>query len=451
MSSLDVRAIDEKELPEKASPQVRQEFRVFLSEEAFDRAVARGATDTSREIGGVLVGELLRDAAGPYLQIDTTIDALHAEEKGAELTFTHATWGHIHDEMDKKHQGKKVVGWYHTHPGFGVFLSDRDQFIHKSFFNLPFQVALVYDPKSREHGVFTWHDNEVRRVRRYWIGAREHVWDGSRHSERAEPPKDLEDKLDARRDDKRERDGGSSEEPLLPGSLGTLAVGAALLLLIGGFLGHWLGAAAGNAAVSEAQNDLLKAKIEGSQMMVTSLQTDLVGVLRDTLGDAALHKPVGEAIAAIDDAIKAVTPAPTVAPVAGTGSGSSAGSAASPPPTNPALDKLKDARDKLAHLAEERSTETALLTQLEHATRHTGELRAELAHEVGEQRAGLGAAYAELAANVVKTDPDRARRLLVAAAHFDPGNRARYEAQLKSFDAKASLPDEGGPANGGAP
>ncbi|TMQ25117.1 MAG: hypothetical protein E6J90_06620, partial [Deltaproteobacteria bacterium] len=121
--------------------------------------------------GGVLVGEVLRDDAGPYLRIDATIDALHADEKGAELTFTHATWEHIHKEMDGKHQDKRVVGWYHTHPGFGVFLSDRDQFIHKSFFNLPFQVAFVYDPKSREHGMFTWHDNEVWRARRYWIGA----------------------------------------------------------------------------------------------------------------------------------------------------------------------------------------------------------------------------------------------------------------------------------------
>ncbi|MBC7978909.1 MAG: Mov34/MPN/PAD-1 family protein, partial [Myxococcales bacterium] len=180
MSSLDVRAIDAKELRAVAAPAAKQAFRVFLSEAAFDRAVARGDTDTTREIGGVLIGELLRDDAGPYLRIDGTIDALHAEEKGAELTFTHATWEHIHKEMDAKHQDKRVVGWYHTHPGFGIFLSDRDQFIHKSFFNLPFQVAFVYDPKSREHGMFTWHDNEISRVRCYWIGAREQTWDGPR-------------------------------------------------------------------------------------------------------------------------------------------------------------------------------------------------------------------------------------------------------------------------------
>lgn len=147
MSSLDVRALSGEKLADKPAPKLLHEFRVIVSEAAFDRAVERGTADTTREIGGVLVGQVLRDEGGPYVLVEHTIDALHAEEKGAELTFTHATWEHINKEMDGAHTGKKIVGWYHTHPGFGVFLSDRDQFIHKSFFNLPFQIALVYDTK----------------------------------------------------------------------------------------------------------------------------------------------------------------------------------------------------------------------------------------------------------------------------------------------------------------
>src|ERR1043165_6842396 len=193
MSAVDVRAIDESDLKKEKAPSAKTEYRVFLSKEAFDRAVERGAADTTREIGGMLVGNVYKDEFGPYLKIDTTIDALHADEKGAELTITHDTWDHINKEMDTKHKDKKVVGWYHTHPGFSVFLSDRDQFIQNSFFNLPFQVAFVYDPKSREHGMFTWHDNEIRRARRYWVGAKEQTWDGNRTSGAPEK-KDVERK-----------------------------------------------------------------------------------------------------------------------------------------------------------------------------------------------------------------------------------------------------------------
>ena len=221
MSALDVRQIGEVGLKKGRAPAVKQELRILIAEKAFDEAVARGEKDGTREVGGVLVGELLRDDAGPFLRVDATIDALHADEKGAELTFTHATWEHINKEMDSTHADRKIVGWYHTHPGFGIFLSDRDEFIHSSFFDQPFQIALVYDPKSREHGVFAWHEGRPTRCRRYWIGEREHTWDGTRAAEKKEEapaeaaggspskaprPKDAEAKTAARDQDERPGD-----------------------------------------------------------------------------------------------------------------------------------------------------------------------------------------------------------------------------------------------------
>ncbi|NVB83980.1 MAG: hypothetical protein HOV81_36730, partial [Kofleriaceae bacterium] len=305
MSSLDVRAIDTKELREKKAPAVKQSFRVFLAEDAFDRAVARGTTDTTREVGGVLVGEVLRDAAGPYLLIETTVDALHADEKGAELTFTHATWEHINKEMDSHHQGKRVVGWYHTHPGFGVFLSDRDQFIHRSFFNLPFQVAFVYDPKSREHGMFTWHDNEVVRARRYWVGEREQLWDAPRQIEAKEAKR--KDRGDAKDDSDREEPAPAraTEPPIFegPGATAVLVGIGVVLLLVGGFVGNWWGASSANRVVEQAQAQVAKAKVDAVEYVVNGLDAELVGVLRDSLGDAGMRRPLALAVAELDGAI----------------------------------------------------------------------------------------------------------------------------------------------------
>src|SRR4029453_14212343 len=47
-------------------------------------------------------------------------------------------------------------GWYHSHPGFGVFLSDYDVFIHKNFFTATHQIAWVFDPHSDSEGCFGW-------------------------------------------------------------------------------------------------------------------------------------------------------------------------------------------------------------------------------------------------------------------------------------------------------
>ncbi len=37
--------------------------------------------------------------------------------------------------MEEKHSSLSIVGWYHSHPGFGVEFSDMDMFIQKNFFS----------------------------------------------------------------------------------------------------------------------------------------------------------------------------------------------------------------------------------------------------------------------------------------------------------------------------
>lgn len=467
MSSIDVRAIDVKQLRKQASPPTRQEFRIFVSEAAFDRAVARGDNDTTREVGGVLVGELLRDDAGPYLRIDDTIDALHAEEKGAELTFTHATWDHIHKEMDSRHKDKRVVGWYHTHPGFGIFLSDRDQFIHRSFFNEPFHVAFVYDPKSHEHGMFAWHDNEVWRARRYWIGAREQAWDGPRVAASAGSDQLARERaeLDARKPGhslpagpagsvERESRGAADAQEASgpPGTLAMFITVGVILALLGGVVGHWLGVGAANQALADAQIAVANAKVEGARAGIATLQSDLLGLLRDTYSDEAMHRPVTEAIAVLDQLIAALPP-DSPAPMGPLPPGarsvvSGAGSGAAPPGPSFAM-QLRTARTRLVQLEQARGTAQAELAALETAARHGNEPSKEVTRDLAEQRAGLGAIYAELAADAAKADPARARRLLAAAAHLDPGNRVRYEKQLQTFDPAGHLPPNPGASNPG--
>jgi proteasome lid subunit RPN8/RPN11 len=401
MTGLDIRALDEKELRTKPFPKVKQDFRVYIGEAAFDAAVARGDADTTREVGGVLVGEVLRDADGPYLLVEATIDALHAEEKGAELTFTHSTWEHIHKEMDSRFAGKKVVGWYHTHPGFGVFLSDRDQFIHKSFFNLPFQVALVYDPKSRAHGVFGWHANETWRSRRYWIGANEHHWDGPRttaaptQAPSVPPPSPPPSPT-------------SVPAPAFDRSESvTLGIIGLVLALVAGGFGWWLGSRDSAGLVNSLQMEVLRSQQEGARQAVASLDAELVGLLRSTLGDEAVQRPLDEILVRLGEATVALT------------TGADDGKAQ-------ALAKILVARDAAVRLRDSRAMAKAVLARLEVLAR-TGSTQA-FEKDLSLQKAALGQLYLELAGDAAKAgDMKRARRYLMTAATVDPANRARYE------------------------
>lgn len=122
-------------------------------------------TDTSRELAGVLLGRVDGAASPPHVEVLAAIEAKHTNAGRASVTFTHETWDDINRTRDEEYPDLRVVGWFHTHPGFGIFLSGRDLFIHHHFFNLPWQIAYVVDPVTHNSGFFRWADGEVERVR----------------------------------------------------------------------------------------------------------------------------------------------------------------------------------------------------------------------------------------------------------------------------------------------
>jgi proteasome lid subunit RPN8/RPN11 len=131
-------------------------FQVVVRPAVLTAVAEHGRTTPDIEVCGVLVGRVYHDDAGPYLHVEASIRGEHAGNLAAQVTFTAETWAHIQAEMDRLYPDKRILGWYHTHPGFGIFLSDMDRFIHDNFFNLPWQVAYVYDPRSGEDGMFVW-------------------------------------------------------------------------------------------------------------------------------------------------------------------------------------------------------------------------------------------------------------------------------------------------------
>jgi hypothetical protein len=80
------------------------------------------------------------------------------------VTFTQDTWEHIYKVKDEEYSESRIVGWYHSHPGFGIFLSEHDAFIHRNFFSAREQIAWVYDPHNDEEGFFGWTNERITRV-----------------------------------------------------------------------------------------------------------------------------------------------------------------------------------------------------------------------------------------------------------------------------------------------
>ncbi len=111
------------------------------------------------EVAGILVGRV--DRVGGRADVRGTIRADYAVGEHASVTFTHETWDRVIAQQEEHFPSERIVGWYHSHPNFGIFLSEHDRFIHNNFFSDGFHLAYVVDPIRKREGMFGWRGGEL--------------------------------------------------------------------------------------------------------------------------------------------------------------------------------------------------------------------------------------------------------------------------------------------------
>jgi proteasome lid subunit RPN8/RPN11 len=130
---------------------------IFVDLDVMRDMEAHANSDTSVELGGVMLGRQLFDDQGqPFVVITDCLRAEHYHATKGSFKFTHDTWSQITERRRRLRPDLEMVGWYHTHPGWTVFLSGMDLFICNNFFNKPLDVALVIDPVNDDRGWFQW-------------------------------------------------------------------------------------------------------------------------------------------------------------------------------------------------------------------------------------------------------------------------------------------------------
>ena len=182
----------------------------------------------------MLVGNWHADENGPYVAITDYIRCDNASSKFAEVTFTHESWSQINKEMDSKFANSRIVGWYHSHPDFGIFLSDRDCFIHENFFSGPGQVAYVFDPVRGLEGMFAWQNGKPTPLPHFWVGNTIRTVEASERNVAAEIAA-----LRSSTNANAPAQAGASMAPSSSLGFATTAMGALLLFLLGYFYGGW--------------------------------------------------------------------------------------------------------------------------------------------------------------------------------------------------------------------
>lgn len=137
------------------------DVRLALFPEAIDEIARHTTSDTTREVGGVLLGQAYRHDGHLFVDAQQALPAYTSDHGPVHFTFNADAWSQLHRDRAQKHPGLDIIGWFHTHPGLGIFFSADDVVVHSAAFILPWHVALVVDPLNKQMGAFGWNDAEL--------------------------------------------------------------------------------------------------------------------------------------------------------------------------------------------------------------------------------------------------------------------------------------------------
>jgi len=144
--------------------------RVFVTSRAFVRFCAHAGSDLDNEVGGWLVGKwrVNRLSQEQFVVVEAILPARYTHFGSAFLTFTQDSQIWLYNQLQSKYPNKELVGWYHTHPRMGVFLSEYDTWLHQNFFPEIYQVALVIEPHTQVGGFFIQDQHGNLDAHRYY-------------------------------------------------------------------------------------------------------------------------------------------------------------------------------------------------------------------------------------------------------------------------------------------
>ncbi|MFX0021174.1 MAG: Mov34/MPN/PAD-1 family protein [Candidatus Hermodarchaeota archaeon] len=142
-------------------------FPIYIYEETIE-SIKLFCRNSKEEIFGYLIGNILKWNERIYTMIEESIfliGAVYSDKTyTSQIEGTAGLYQKKFQRIKKKknNQNLRIVGWWHSHPNLGCFLSSTDLLTQKYFFPNEYQVALVIDPVRNEFEFFTIDNNEKK-------------------------------------------------------------------------------------------------------------------------------------------------------------------------------------------------------------------------------------------------------------------------------------------------
>ncbi len=130
----------------------RMQFEVYIKEAAISEfeLMAKEAASKGLETMALLVGKCFLWRGKKWTVVEEILTG-GTDASAVSVSFSHHSFPELVKQYKEK-SDKLIVGWIHSHPSYGCFLSHTDLKTQKGFFSQDFNVALVVDPTKSEEG-----------------------------------------------------------------------------------------------------------------------------------------------------------------------------------------------------------------------------------------------------------------------------------------------------------
>ena len=132
---------------------------ITIRQGVWNKILHHGSSDKQNEQFGILLGEVYENPENNGLWLEI-IEMIPAQRYRGGSTYVEVS---AEEMSDMVHRSESLLanypeacrlGWYHTHPGHTIFMSDTDRTNHRNVYRASWQIALVYDPRNNLYGFF---------------------------------------------------------------------------------------------------------------------------------------------------------------------------------------------------------------------------------------------------------------------------------------------------------
>ena len=137
---------------------------VYMAQAALEKAQTHFSAEAKKglEAMGLLLGEANSFNGRKYSFITDYITSKN-EATSVTVRFSENAFSNLAAQLSAV-KSKFVVGWAHSHPNYGCFLSHTDLSTQKKYFSEDYNIALVIDPVRGEKKFFKLHQNGYQEV-----------------------------------------------------------------------------------------------------------------------------------------------------------------------------------------------------------------------------------------------------------------------------------------------